>query len=373
MRFDHWNGHVELEEKALQDVEGADYYRLSGYAATYDRDKVDDIIVPGAFKKCLDRMAQKGDTLQLYYNHDLSAPPIGAVVSVAEDRKGLKYEAHLPKDDTFVSSRIVPQIKRRSLKANSFGYKVRKSERKKSDGELVRYLQEIDIYEISVVGIPANNAAIIENCKGVVPYQDDLTVDVRAKTWDAEAAMRRLLAHFGGENGEQPDEGLKRAFLFVDESKSAGEWDARMLIADIDEQQRLYINPVALYKCVASVQGAKGGFKLPDEAEESVKAHIERYYDKLSLESPFKSFSVTEFDALDTGEREARMRGLGFSRSLAKKLLTSNSSGQREADRSPGPREAGPTVDAKTLHTAMADFSAIAAAVTQLAKDLKTP
>ena len=55
----------------------------------------------------------------------------------------------------------MPQIKGRALKANSFGYKVKKSERRKSDN--VRLLQESDIYEISVVGMPANPAAVIES------------------------------------------------------------------------------------------------------------------------------------------------------------------------------------------------------------------
>lgn len=358
MRFDHSAGFVELDEKALS--EEADFYKLTGYAATFhDVDRVNDAIQPGAFKKCLDRMASKGESLQLYLNHDLMVP-IGSIESVVEDRKGLKYVAHMPKDDTLVSGRVVPQIKRRSLKANSFGYKVRASDRRKSDN--VRLLREIDIYEISVVGMPANPAAVIEHCKGVVPFQDDLAVDVRAKNWDAEAAMRRLLTHFGGENGDRPDADLKRAFLFVDESKAASEWDARMLIADVDDNGGLYINPIALYKCVASVIGGRGGSKLPEEAEESVKAHIERYYEKLSLESPFKSLSVVEYEALDTGEREARLRGLGLSRSLAKKLLTTgNSSGQRDADRPQDQRDAGPSnKEFSELLTTMKQFTVAA-------------
>ena len=166
-RFDMWTG-TDLEDKALS--EGDDYWTLTGYAATYDRDRVDDVIVPGAFKTCLERMAQKNDNLQLYFNHELSKPPIGNVIECFEDRKGLKYSAQLPKDDEFVAKRIVPQIKRRSLKSNSFGYKVRDSERRKQDN--VRLLKAIDIYEISVVGMPANPAANIDAIKGLVPFGD---------------------------------------------------------------------------------------------------------------------------------------------------------------------------------------------------------
>ena len=154
----------DLETKAeVKDTlrERDDVLVLKGYCATFhDVDRVNDAIQPGAFAKCLDRMKSKGESLQLYLNHDLQVP-IGSIESVGEDKKGLKYEAHLPKDDTLVAGRVVPQIKRRSLKANSFGYKVQRSERRKSDG--VRLLHEIDIYEISVVGMPANPAAVIES------------------------------------------------------------------------------------------------------------------------------------------------------------------------------------------------------------------
>jgi HK97 family phage prohead protease len=344
MNFSHWTS-TQIEEKALQ--EEMDYFSLKGYAATYDRDRVDDVIVPGAFKKCLERMNETGDSLQLYFNHDLKAPPIGAIVSCSEDRKGLKYEAHLPKDDTFVRDRIVPQIKRRALKSNSFGYKVKEFERRKSDG--ARLLKTIDIFEISVVGIPANPAANIDSIKGIVPFAD-LPIDRESKSWDAKAAFARLKAKLG----DRPDD-LKSAFLFADEDKPVDQWDLRFLIADIDDSGCLKAANQALLKSSAFVFG--GGDVLPQGAEESVGEHLERYFTRLNLPSPSKSWSVTEFEAQDESEREARLRGLGVSRDLAKKML----SGLREADRSQTLREAGSsTEDAQKLFAAA--FSELAQA-----------
>ena len=123
--------HGELVPFEVKDTlrEREDVWVLKGWCATFhDVDRVNDAIQPGAFAKCLDRMKSKGESLQLYLNHDLQVP-IGSIESVGEDKKGLRYEAHLPKDDTFVAGRVVPQIKWRSLKANSFGYKVQRSER----------------------------------------------------------------------------------------------------------------------------------------------------------------------------------------------------------------------------------------------------
>lgn len=328
--FERWNQHSGIEEKALSEHD--DYWILKGYAATYETDKINDVIVPGAFKRSLDRYAAKGDNLQLYFNHLTEQPPIGIVMEAFEDRKGLAYVAHLPKDDEFVAKRIVPQIKRRSLKSNSFGFKVRDSERRKSDN--ARLLKQIDIMEISVVGFPCGNGADITGIKGLTQFVD-LPVNNRVKTWDSGAALKRLHAKFGGENGQSSE--LKNAYLYVNEEKSAGEWDARLLVCDVDENGCLYVNPVALYKSVAAIQGARSGVTLPEEVDEAVKSIIDRHYQRLDLESPFKSISLPEFQALDVGEREARLRSLGISRALAKSLLTS---GPRDADRNQGQRDA---------------------------------
>ena len=350
--IDHWNAHVELEEKALKD--DGDCWKLSGYAATFhDVDRVNDVIVPGAFKACLDRMHKKGESLQLYYNHKLEEPPIGTIDMVTEDRKGLRYEASLPKDDTFVSSRIVPQIKRRSLRSNSFGYKVRDSERRKSDN--VRLLKAIDIFEISVVGMPANPAANIENIKGLVGFLD-LPIDTRATSYDPEAAFKRLQAHFGCENG--PSDDFKQAFLYVDMDR-ADEWDAyRLPIADVDEKGCVIANRVAIHKAVAVLCGARKE-SLPEEAEYAVRETLERYYAKMNLEPPFKSLSVSEWKALDVGERKARLQyGVSLSRALAAELASQQPSGQRAADRAPSQTTVGSTEEAKALLTALTDLTA---------------
>ena len=355
--FEQWNACPHNEEKALH--EEADFWRLTGYAATYDQDRVNDVIVPGAFKKCLERMNQKGESLQLYFNHDLAAPPIGSVESVTEDRKGLRFEAHLPKDDTFVSSRIVPQIKRRSIKSNSFGYRVRQSERRKSDN--VRLLREIDIMEISVVNNPANPAANIENIKGLVGFLD-LPIDTRATSYDPEAALKRLQAHFGCEHG--PSDEFKSAFLYVDMDR-ADEWDAyRLPIADVDEKGCVIANRVAIHKAVAALCGARKE-SLPEEAEYAVRETLERYYAKMNLEPPFKSLSVSEWKALDVGERKARLQyGVSLSRALAAELASLQPSGQRAADRNPSQTNVGSTEEATKLLTALTDalkgFSAVA-------------
>jgi HK97 family phage prohead protease len=343
---------TELEEKALGETEDA--HVLTGYASTFgNTDRVRDIMMPGAFAKSL---REEGLPL-LLFNHRMSEdPPIGTVVDAKEDRRGLWFKAELPKDDDFVAKRIVPQIRRKGLKGVSIGYKATTTERRKSDG--VRLLHEVKLYEISLVNLAANPEATISNLKGLIPFQG-LPVDMKAEQWDAEAALARIKARFGDD-----EDAMKQAFIF-----DSGAFDTKFLIADVDDDGRLVANHIALYKSAASVSN---GVSLTDEAQDAVKEHLDRYYAKLGLESPFKSFSVAEFEALTDRERDARLRGLGVSRELSKKLMDAlgqrdadlpkgGTTGQRDADRNdPGLRDAGPAEDALALLKAFAEIGRVA-------------
>lgn len=331
------DGFEEFEEKAIREEDNC--YRLTGYAATWDSDKIRDVIVPGAFKKSIERLAADGETVPLYYNHKTEELPLGDVVKLSEDKKGLRYEAELTKGDLFVDTRIYPAIKRRVLKSNSFGFQTVQSSPRQGGG---RILKELNLLEVSVVNNPCNRLANIEGIKGLIGFQD-LAIDAKCSPWDAAAALTRVRAHFAGNADE-----LKSAFLYVDEEKGADDWDARLLIADIVEG-KLVANRAALYKANAALCGARGGVVLPEEAGDAVKDHIDRYFSRMSIESPVEKFSVAEYEALEDGEREARLKSFGLSQSLAKKLIA----GQRDADRTTQ-RDVGSNVEAPELLNAMA-------------------
>lgn len=336
---------VGFEEKAL--AESDDVWTITGYGSIFNNtDLGNDAVVPGAFAKSL---RDHGLPL-LLFNHKMEDAPIGTIIDAKEDKRGLWFKAELPKDDSFVAGRIVPQLKRRGLKGCSIGYRATKSERRKEDG--VRLLKECRLWEISVVNNPMNPAANVEHIKGLTSFAD-LAIDRDAKGWDAAAALKRITEKFAGS-----DE-LKSAFLYFDED--AGEPDAKWLIADVDESGCIKANHMALFHASAVLYGGSSkGDLLPEGAEDAVKGHLDRYFSRLNLESPSKSLSVAEFEALNEGEREARLRGLGVSRQLAKKLL---STGQRDADRKEAQRDVGLPEDAKGLLTALAAIGDIAAAI----------
>lgn len=319
-RCDYGN-FVDLEEKAIKEHD--DVWEITGYGSIFNNvDLGNDVVVPGAFQKSL---RENGMPL-LLFNHKMEDAPIGTVTEAKEDKRGLWFKAELPKDDSFVAGRIVPQLKKRGLRGTSIGYKATQKETRTSDR--ARMLKEIRLVEISVVNLPMNPLAGVETVKGFVPY-GDLYIDREVKDWDQEATFKKLCEKLG-DNIED----LRQCFLFAD-GDDPKSFDPRLLIADVDERGRLATNRIALYKAAALFAGARGGVQLPEDAETAVKSTLDRYYSKLNLESPFKSLSADEYDGLDAGELEARLKGLGISRKLAKTITD-----LRDADRKTARRQA---------------------------------
>src|ERR1039457_2005066 len=74
------------EFKALDEKEGY----LVGYPATYDRDRVKDMIIPGSFIN----LPTEVKTIPVLFMHDTSKA-IGLPDMMMEDSRGLKAEWHL--------------------------------------------------------------------------------------------------------------------------------------------------------------------------------------------------------------------------------------------------------------------------------------
>ena len=137
--------------------EESEYFTFSGMASTNDLDRDNEIIMQGAFNKSLD--TQK----PILFNHNQDEP-IGVTTLLEERENGLYIEAKLPKNDEFVSKRIIPQMLAGSLTKMSIGaIPIKKSIEYRSDG--VKLFHEMELLETSIVPIPANKNAEITNMK----------------------------------------------------------------------------------------------------------------------------------------------------------------------------------------------------------------
>lgn len=155
---------VKFEVKQVREVEenGSEFYEFEGYGSTFDDvDLVNDVMLQGSFTESLRKRSPV-----LLWQHDMNMP-LGIFVEVTEDRKGLYVKGRMPKEDTFVSGRVVPQMKVGSVRKMSIGFAVTsRDDYTIEDG--IRYIKRVELYEISLVTIPANpNADVVNNVKNI--------------------------------------------------------------------------------------------------------------------------------------------------------------------------------------------------------------
>lgn len=165
-------GNSMAKYKAASDAATVDGGRVVGYASTFDRepDAYGDVIAKGAFEKSLAAWREKmeqGIYIPLLYGHNTEDPKynIGRVVEFGEDEKGLLIEAEFDADnETAQYVRKLAQEGR--LYQFSFAFDVRDwGEVTLDDGTKANELRELEIYEVSLVQIPANQHAQVVEVK----------------------------------------------------------------------------------------------------------------------------------------------------------------------------------------------------------------
>ena len=159
--MEHKYKHFELKAKA--DDDGI----VAGYFSTYDEtpDSYGDIIKPGAFTETIKKREESGHPFPLCFNHDFSAV-IGAVDLVKDTEKGPYIEAHFL--DTDQAQDVRKMLKSGAIYQFSFAYDVlgweEPTEEQRKAG-IWNVLTKLDVFEISVVTVPANQNAVATEVK----------------------------------------------------------------------------------------------------------------------------------------------------------------------------------------------------------------
>ena len=148
---------------------------VEGYAATFDRepDSYGDVIAKGAFARTLDEWHAKqgeGLSIPLLYGHNTDDPMhnIGKVTEAYEDDKGLFVHAEFDADNpTAQYARKLAAEGR--LYQFSFAYAIKGAGMTTLDDGVDAYeLRDLDLYEVSLVQIPANQHAVVTSIKSDV-------------------------------------------------------------------------------------------------------------------------------------------------------------------------------------------------------------
>lgn len=145
---------VPFEIKAVND----DGF-FSGYGSVFNVvDSYKEIVLPGAFDESL-----KGRLPSLLWQHR-SGEPIGVYTAVKEDSIGLHVEGKLALK-TARGAEAYELLKMGAISGLSIGFMTREDSYDKLTG--IRSLKKVDLWEVSLVTFPANDAARVSNVKQI--------------------------------------------------------------------------------------------------------------------------------------------------------------------------------------------------------------
>jgi uncharacterized protein len=168
---------VDITNLQTRDGTGSEPVVISGYAAVFNSktsigDFFEEVIAPGAFARTI---SENGDIRALFnhnWDHVLGRTRNGTL-KVEEDNRGLKFEVELP--NTSLARDLAESMRRGDINQCSFGFWATGEAWDYSVEPAVRTLNEIELYEISVVSIPA---------------YEDTEVSLRSKEIDKQVEKR---------------------------------------------------------------------------------------------------------------------------------------------------------------------------------------
>ena len=149
---------------------------VKGYASTFDRDPdaYGDVVAPGAFTKSLERWAklnEEGKYIPLLWGHDTDDPKsnIGRVTEAIEDERGLLVTAEF--DEQNEKAQYVRRlVKEGRVYQFSFAFEIRdQATVELENGIRANELRDLELFEVSLVQIPANQHATVEEVKSNEP------------------------------------------------------------------------------------------------------------------------------------------------------------------------------------------------------------
>jgi len=211
---------------------------ISGYFSTYDRipDSYGDVVARGAFTETIQKRKESGHPFPLCWNHDLNQI-IGFVdpADIEDTEKG-----PLMKKASFFNTQLA-QEKRELVKSGviyqfSFAYDVLEAGPVElEDGVKAYELRKLDLFEISIVPIPANPRAEVTDIKSelatatvkIVPE-----VDVEAlKKAMAEMPLEILDVKAGARNSKKDADAIMEAIRHNEEANKL----LRGLLGELEE------------------------------------------------------------------------------------------------------------------------------------------
>lgn len=137
---------------------------FSGYGSVFNlKDSYNEIVAPGAFISSLATQRQAGKMPAMLWQHR-AAEPIGVYTDMQEDSIGLHVSGQIALK-TVRGLEAYELLKMKAISGLSIGFTTREDSYDKVSG--VRTLKQVDLWEVSLVTFPANDAARVNGIKNV--------------------------------------------------------------------------------------------------------------------------------------------------------------------------------------------------------------
>lgn len=200
----------ELEELKAT----GDKWQFAGYASTYggEPDSYGDVVLRGAFDDSLARRPKP----KFLWQHD-QLEPIGVVKTLASDDRGLKGTWQISK--TTRGKDAYELLKDGAVDSLSIGFVTQQAE---YDDLGIRLLKAVDLLEVSLVSIPANERAIVTAIKADLPFDALCKRSVQHMTL-AVAEAKALHDRRAAEGRELSERHMEALAALLDEAKAASE------------------------------------------------------------------------------------------------------------------------------------------------------
>ncbi len=171
MKLEHYG--CGLQVKFAPESSEAKAGTFSGYGAVFGNvDSYGDVLAKGAFKDTLRDWKKRGSLPKMLLQHGGWANaedgiPVGNWTSMTEDDTGLAVEGGLFALDTQKGRYIHEGLKSGALDGLSIGYVAREVLYGKKPDDPPRTLKNVDLFEVSFVTFPANDAARVDSAKSI--------------------------------------------------------------------------------------------------------------------------------------------------------------------------------------------------------------
>ncbi|CAJ1855320.1 hypothetical protein HLBENOHH_02468 [Aeromonas dhakensis] len=192
--------------------------RFTAYGNVFDViDSYRDVTLKGAFRKSIQEHKAAGTSPKMLWNHNPDEV-IGKWVSFSEDEHGLKMEGVLALG-TQRGRETYELLKMGALDSLSIGYVVTKE--KFDSVKKVNYLEEVDLFEVSVVTFPANKQSVVTDVKSDEPENlEQLNTDVKEES-NVEPELTPETQPVEQEESQQVEHQKSEAEQFEDAKRNA--------------------------------------------------------------------------------------------------------------------------------------------------------